>query len=306
MAASLNMGEPTAGGVTVPQPLASSFIAMLRPRVVVSRAGARSTPIPAGQLRKARQTGGATAGYGAELAAIMPSQPALDPVDLNFRKLTSLVPVSNSLLAHSSIAMAQFVRDDMLKVMALREDLGFLRNDGTNGTPTGLRYWAPAWVSTAVAATANAVDLALRQAVARVEDADVGMIAPGWVMRASTKAFIASLRDANGNKLYPEVDAAGTLMGFPIYTSSQVPNNLGTGGDETEIYFADFAAVMIGDAMTLRLDQSTEASFTNEGGTTVSAFQTDQTLFRAITEHDLAPEHDVAITGFNVTGWALS
>ncbi|WP_108259560.1 phage major capsid protein [Mangrovicoccus ximenensis] len=130
------------------------------------------------------------------------------------------------------------------------------------------------------------------------------MVSPGWVMRASTKAWIAELRDANGNLLFPEVKN-GTLKGFPIHTSSNVPNSLGTGTDETEIYFADFDKMMIGETASIVLDQSTEASFTAQGGTETHAFQQDMTLFRAIAEHDFAPEYDVAVTGFNAAAWSL-
>jgi HK97 family phage major capsid protein len=305
LSAQLNTGTESAGGVLVPREMASGMIELLRPRVVVRKAGARSVPMSAGQLRHSRQSGGATAGYGAENAATAVSQPSTDKIDQSFKTLTALVPVSNALLQFS-VATAQMVRDDLLRVSAQREDLGMLRDNGTGNLLKGLRHWVPAghWQAAVTNAFAS-VDLALRKAVAKVADSDVPMLACGWVMRASTKEYLASLRDALGNIAYPSIDAMGTLRGYPIYTTSQLPGNLGIGGDETEIMFADFSEIMIGDAAALTISISTEAAYVDGLGNVRSAFQNDETLFKAISRHDLAPAHDVAISGISGVGWSL-
>lgn len=137
-----------------------------------------------------------------------------------------------------------------------------------------------------------------------VEDADVALTNPGWIMRASTKNWLASLRDANGNLLYPSIDTNGQLKGAPIYVTSQVPSSLGTNGNETEVYFGEFSEAMIGDSMELNVSMSTEAGYM-DGATFVSAFQNDLTLMRTISEHDFALEHDVSFSGFNAAGWSL-
>lgn len=304
LSAVLNTGSESAGGVLVPRPMAETMIELLRARVVVRQAGARTVPMPAGQLRHARQSGAATAGYGAELGAIAPSVPATDKIDQTFKKLTGLVPVSNSLMRFAT-ATAAMVRDDLLQVMARREDLAFIRGDGTSNTPTGLRTWTPAGnILSAVANGFATVDVALRTLVSRVADADVAMVAPGWVMRAGTREFLASLRDDLGNLAYPSISTSNTLFGYPIYTTSQIPNNLGAGTNQTEVYFADFNEVMIGDASALTLSVSTEAAYVT-GGTWRSAFQDDMTLMRAISEHDLAPAHSQALAYLTGVSWSL-
>ncbi|WP_235842836.1 phage major capsid protein [Cereibacter sphaeroides] len=223
ISAALSGASEGAGGVTIPRPQAAELIEMLRARVVVRASGARTLPMPAGEMRHAKQMGSAVAAYAAENAAIAPSQPSFDKIDQSFKKLLGMVPIGNSLLRHSGVAMAQLVRDDLLKVMALREDLAFLRGDGSADTPKGLRHWMlPAnWSAAPVAATPAAAEAAIRRAVSLVEDADVGMVAPGWIMRASTKNWLASLKDPNGNPLFPSIGASAQLMGFPIRTSSQ-------------------------------------------------------------------------------------
>lgn len=306
LSAALSGATEAAGGVTIPRPMAEEMIGLLRARVVVRASGARTFPMPAGQIRHSKQTASAVASYGAENTAIAASEPAFDKLDQSFKKLTGLVPIGNSLLRHSGVQMAQMVRDDLLAVMALREDLAFLRGDGLANTPKGLRNWmlVANWPVAAVAATAAAADLALRRAVSRVEDADVAMASPGWIMRASTKNYLASLRDAVGFLLYPSINDSGTLMGFPIRVTSQIPNNLGGGGNETEVYFGDFAEAMIGDSMVLAFSVSTEAGY-HDGTSFVSAFQNDLTLMRTVSEHDFAPARDVAFSGFNAISWSL-
>ncbi|KQI66961.1 phage capsid protein [Loktanella sp. 3ANDIMAR09] len=307
ISAALTGAQQTAGGVLLPRPQAETVIELLRPRVTVRASGARVMPMPAGQVRHGAQTGSATAGYGVENGAAVESEQSFDGIDQGFKTLRALVPVGNALLRHSTAAVAAIVRDDLLSVMATREDLAFLRDIGANATPYGLKYWTPVanWLDPVGVAPA-AVEAAIRRLVSLVEDANVTMQSPGWIMRASTKNFLAGLRDPNsGALIFPSIDQNGTLKGFPIRTTSQIPNNLGVDGDETEVYFADFNEVMIGDAMSLTIATSTEAAFVNQAGDTVSAFQNDLTLMRAISEHDLAPRHTAALSGLNGKGWAI-
>ncbi len=307
VSAALSGATDAAGGVTIPRAQSSELIELLRPRVAVRASGARTVPMPAGELRHAAQNSSATAGYVGENVKATESQPDFAKIDQTFKKLTSLVPIGNSLLRHTSTAMAGLVRDDLLKVMALREDLAFIRGDGVGNTPIGLLNWIPAanWL-TGIAATPAVVDATLRSLVSKVEDADVGMVTPGWIMRAATKNFLASLRDAaSGVPLYPSITTSNMLLGFPIKTTSQIPNNLGVGVNETEVYFGDFDEVMIGDSMQIIVSSSAEAAYVDAGGNTVSAFQNDLTLMRAISEHDLAPRHDVALSGAQCVAWTL-
>lgn len=119
------------------------------------------------------------------------------------------------------------------------------------------------------------------------------------------KNWLANLRDAAGHKVFPSIELSGELLGYSIKTTSQLPNNLGVGGNETEIVFADWNEIVIGESQKITIASSTEAAFVNASGDTISAFQNDLTLMRAVAEHDIAPLHDEAIAGFNGAGWSL-
>lgn len=189
VSAVLSGASAGAGGVTIPTPLAATVIEMLRPRIAVRASGARVIDMPAGELRQARQTGSATASYGAEATAIVESEPTFEEVSKNFNTLRSLVPIGNALIRHSSASMARLVRDDLISVMGARSDIGFLRDNGTGDKPTGVINWClPAnWDDGPIAATATAAEAALRAVVSRVEEANVLMMAGGWIMRAGAK-----------------------------------------------------------------------------------------------------------------------
>ena len=307
LSASLSTSDASGGGVTIPQAQSATLIEMLRPRVVVRASGARVVPMPAGQLRRARQASGASAGYVGELTNIGTSEPSFDTVDQQFKTLTAMVPISNSLLQFSSVAIGGLVRDDMIKCMSAKEDISFLRASAGGNTPTGLKSFCLGsnWknVTTKDYVTVEPI---IRMLVSLVEDADVAMVSGGWVMRAGTKNFLAALQiPSTGAKVFPSIEANGTLMGFPIKTSSQIPNNLGVGSDETEIYFADFNEIVIGDAQAITLASSTEAAYVDSNGVMQSTFQRNETLMRAIGQHDMAPMHDEAIAGATVKGWSL-
>ena len=305
IAATLSGASDGAGGILIPRAQSTVLIGLLTPRVVVRKLGARVHDMPAGALRMGRVASAPTAGYIGENAPIVESEPSFDKVDQDFKTLTALVPIGNALLSHSSASVGATVRDLLLDYMALREDLAFIRGDGSGETPKGLRNWClPSNLRLAVANTPAVVEANLRWMVSVVEDANVAMQQPGWIMRGATKHFLASLRDPSGAKLYPSIEASNTLHGYPIQTTSQVPNNLGLGSD-TEITFADFGEIMIGDDQEIRVASSTEASFVDTGGNTISAFQRDLTLMRAVSRHDIAPAHDEAISVLTGTGWGL-
>ena len=63
--------------------------------------------------------------------------------------------------------------------------------------------------------------------------------------------------------------------------------------------------MLVGDSMTLMLAASQEAAYVDTNGDTISAYQRDLTLMRAIEEHDFAPRHDEAISLLSGVDWSL-
>jgi HK97 family phage major capsid protein len=307
ISAALSGATDGAGGVTIPRAQAQTMIELLQPRVALERMGIQRHDMPAGELRNARVASGPTASYGAENAATAESEPTFDAVQQNFKTLSSLVPIGNALLRHSSASVGLTVRNLMLDAMGLKKDIALIRYDGTGDMPKGLLSWALAGhKQAAVANTVAAVENAIHTAVNVVEESNVMMLAPGWIMRPGTKNFLASLRHPDtGFRVFPSIRDSNELEGYPLFTTTQIPNNLGAGTNETEIYFLDASEIMLGSSQTITIASSTEAAFVDSSGDTISAFQRNLTLMRAVEEHDMAPAHDEAIAVINGVAWSL-
>lgn len=306
--AAMDVATANSAGVLVNEAHSSDMIELLKPLTVVRRMGARSVPMPNGNLTMPKKTGRGQASYGAEGTDIPSTQATFGENKFTAKKLTALTPVSNDLIRQASHSALQLVRDDLAEAVSLAEDLGFLRSDGTGDSPTGLRYQANAAnvvaeASGSAAPSLAVVDAFLNGLVLKHRLADIPMTNCGWIFSPSVYTFLEGLRDGNGNKVYPEM-AQMKLKTFKIEFTNQLPENLGVGGDESEIYFVDFSQVLIPDTMNISLAISTEASYM-DGGSLVSAFSRDQTVIRVIAEHDFGVRHDKAVAVGTGVMWGI-
>ncbi len=292
------------GGALVPESFHSEVIELLRPRTVIRRLGARSVPLPNGNLTMPRMAGGATASYVGEGADPKATGANFDDVKLSAKTMITIVPMSNQLIGTAGYNVEQLVLGDMLSAMAVREDKAFLRDDGTDNTPTGFKAIATAasrtkpWSGTA---TLEAIDAFLDSLILMLMASDSLMINPGWALSPRSYMKLFGLRDGNGNKVYPEL-AQGLLKGYPIAHTNTIPVNLGAGTNESEIYFADFNDVVIGEQDNMTIDFSREATYVDSTGTLVTAFSRNQSVLRLVANHDIGFRHPEGLAlGTSVT-----
>ena len=297
-------GDATAGGFLVPPQYSQEVIEFLRARTVVRRLGARSLPMPTGTVKMPKLSGGATAYYLGENTNATISQPALSQLTLSFKKLITMVPVSNDLLRYSSPGADAIVRDDTVNAMRVREDSAFIRDTGSDQAPKGLRFWAhPDNILTMTATPSIQKTFTdLGRMVQLLLDANIPMISPAWVMAPRTEMFLKTLINSNGVPVFLPEMVAGTLWGFPYGVTTGVPTNVGSSSNKSELYLVDMAQVIIGEAMQLIVDASQEAAY-HDGTTVQAAFSLDQTVVRAIAEHDLGVRHDKAIAVLTELTW---
>ncbi len=292
------------GGALVPESFHSEVIELLRPRTVVRKLGARPVPLPNGNLSMPRMSGGATSSYVGEGVDAKATGGNTDDVKLSAKTMITLVPISNQLIGFAGYNVEQLVLGDMLGAMSVREDKAFLRDDGTNNTPTGFKAVATAsgrtktWSGTT---DLEGIDSFLDGLVLMLMASDSMMINPGWALSPRSYMKLFGLRDGNGNKVYPEL-AQGQLKGYPIAHTSTIPVNLGAGTNQTEIYFADFNDVVIGEQDNMTIDFSREATYVDANGELVSAFARNQSLIRMVANHDIGFRHPEGLAlGIGVT-----
>lgn len=301
----LTAGNFTGAGALIPPAMAAEVIELLRAQVVVRAAGARVVPMPRGTITLRKHTGTSSATYVGESQNISTTAPTVGQITLTAKKLAGIVPISNDLLTYDADVTADmFVRDDLVISIAEKEDATFLYGTGVQDTPKGIRYWANANNVIPTNGTASSdIEEDFRDALNSLEAANSPMRNPVWIMHPSTKNRLLTLRASNGALIFPEILGANPMVyGFPVKTTTNIPNNLGGSGNETEILFVDMSEVLIGESSSLEIAVDNSASYM-ESGSLVSAFSRDETLMRAIERHDIGVRHDVSIAVVDQITW---
>jgi HK97 family phage major capsid protein len=301
--ANMEQSTATKGGYLVDTAYSQDFIELLRPQVTIRKMGARSVPMPDGNLTMRKQTGTSQAGYVGEREPAPTTGFPVGQVKMSAKTLRAIVPITNQLIRRASFGVDAMVRDDLVTSAAIKEDQQFTRGTGSDLTPAGLRSLIPASHVLTVGADSKleTVTSDLARLRLKVVNSNVPMAKCGYIMSPTVAMFLESLRDANGNKAFPEVEQ-GRLGIYPIGLTTSVPDNLGEAGDESEIYFGDFQQFLIGDTYQVTLAASTEAAYV-EDGEIKSAFAQDETLIRLIQEHDTQLRHDTAFAVLTGVKW---
>lgn len=301
----LAAGDAAAGGFLIPDQYSADIIELLRAQSIVRKLNPLQVPMPMGTLTLPKITGGVTAQYVGENVNIPKGQPSFGALRLTYKKLAALVPVSNDLLRYNAYGVDAIVRDDLVSGIATREDIAFIRDDGSQFTPKGLRFWAPSANVIAANGTINLANVTfdLAKLILQLMNANVRMLRPGWMFAPRTLLYLMTVRDANGNFAFRDEMLTGKLWNFPFGVTTQIPINLGGGTDESEVYFVDFADFVIGDATSIIIDASTEAAY-HDGSNVVAAFSQDQTVVRAIVQHDCGMRHDASVAVLSEVKWA--
>ena len=295
-------GAGASGGFLVPEEYSMEVIELLRHRAVVRKLGARELPMPGGNMSQPRLNAGATAQYVGEAVASNASQESIGQLRFAAKKLMAQVPVSNDLLKFASVQGDLVVRDDLVAQIAVAEDAAFIRGNGTQFSPKGIRNWLVASNVLVTAGTTLAqITTDLENCLNALETNDVRMIQPGWILNPRSKNTIKFLQSTTGQFVYRDEMNEGMLMGYPFDFTNNIPANLG-GGSQTELYLVDFADAVIADVPGLEIDISSEAAYVDATGTLQAAFSQDVTVIKAIERHDFGMRHDVS--GAVVTGVA--
>jgi HK97 family phage major capsid protein len=321
------------GGFIVPPDYMNEIIELLRPMAVVRAAGPRVIPMPRGTMTLPSQTAPATANYGTEQAAAASSQQTVGAIVASFKKLTALVPVSNDMMRYADPAADAFVRDDLVKVLALRQDLAFLTGDGSASTPMGYlgfanRYATTTggtagiflstanstaavggnWITSTAAFTLATVAQELGGLVNKLDTANVPDIRRVWFMHPRSYNYLYNVQNSLGVYVYRDELNTGKLLGYPVKRTTQIPINIyNANGSSTTCSFVMLAEMdesMILDSMSLELAVSREGTYVDANSVTWSAFQQDQTLIRAIAEHDFQIRHDASVAVDQFVLWA--
>ena len=281
----------SSGGMLIPTPLAAEVIDLARNQTRVLQAGAITVPMATATLKYARLSQDASAAWTAEAANIALSAAAFDSVTFTAHKLAALVVIDNELLEDAVNADAT-IQNSIAKALALALDYGGLYGSGVSPQPQGLHGIVPTLASGGVLTN---FDPMLR-AIADVRGAN---FEPNAVLySARTADSLARLKTGLAGDqrfLPPPTDYAALAK----YVTNQIPNNLGTGTDESQAFIGEWDELALGLRSSLQIEVSREGSYF-DGTALQSAFSRDQTVIRAILRADWQPLHTAAFA--EVTG----
>lgn len=237
--------------------LASSFITLLRNRMMVMRAGARTLTGLVGNVAIPKQTGGATAYWVTEGNAPTESNQVIDQVALTPHTCGAWTDITRKLLKQSSIDVEAFVRDDLAQVVALAIDLAALTGDANNDEPEGILNTTgigAVYAGGAAADNTNAdgalpvwADLVNLETEVATDNADIGSLA--YMVNAVTRGYLKQKpKVASTDSVMIWGDSATPLNGYPAYVTNQLSHALTKGGasDLSAMIFGNWADLLIG------------------------------------------------------------
>lgn len=305
----MTVNNPASAGYLVNEVFATELIALLRADAVVRSLGAQVLPMPGGKLTFNAQDVGAVVHYKSETANIVPSQPGFNQdVKLAEKELVGLVPMSYRLLDNADYSVDVIVRDDLAAAMASREDIAFIRGDGTADTPTGMRNRVfPAHViPDPFGATPSLQDVraVFANMMLQMRRANMPSRRLGYIISPRTEAYLMTMTDGLGNPVFErEMIASRTIRNIPYRVTTQLPEDLGVSGVGTEIYLADFSQLIIGESKSMEFDVLLDAAYDNGAGTIVAGASSLQAVVRVVARHDFNTRYRKAIVVQSQVEW---
>lgn len=212
----------------------------LRSRLVIGRLGARVLSGLVGNLDLPRLAASATSGWVAENTALTPSDHEFEKVSLRPKHVGAICEFSRNMLQQSSTDIEALIRADLAAVIARAIDKAAINGGGTADEPAGvLANNDIGTFSLATVSWPNVLDAILDIETANTEGT-AWLTHPKVVKTLRTTTKVSG--DTTGNFIMSE---PGSLAGFPLVTTTQVPTTLGGGGNKTALVFGDWSELVV-------------------------------------------------------------
>ena len=239
-----------AGNLIYPEQYAGDFVELLYPQTVLGRLNLRKVPF---NVRISTQSSGTSVGWVGEAAPAPVTSAGFDKIFLTWAKAYGIAVMSDELIRFSNPAAEALVQADLLKAMAKGLDLSFLSSAAAvaNVSPAGMLNGVTAVTPSGTDAPSLIKDI--QTLVGPFIAANIDLSGAKLLMSPARALAIGSMRNALGNKYFPDMSAqGGTLENFPVLTSNNVSGSSIVLLIPDEIYLSEDAGPQI--------DISTEAS----------------------------------------------
>ncbi|MFN3585178.1 phage major capsid protein [Phenylobacterium sp.] len=308
----VNTGESTEGGILVPTALEGGILPLLRAQSTFLSADPLRVRLVAGKFKQPRGATGATASYIGEGALKPVSTPTFDAIDMAAKKLAGIVPLTNEAKKWTVGDIEGYVRDDLRNALALTMDLNAYLGTGAGAAPTGILNKAGVQTVVGVFANPKAPTLAELDAFAsamtlKLTSANIYSNPKWrWLMSYRTLEYLRNIRigSNDGDLAFPSLQGANPVWkGFPVLVTNQVPENLGTGTDQSLIALVDFSHVLFGEEEGIIMKMSDQATLDVGAGELLHLFQQNMFAILAESEHDFGLRYAKAVVKATGIRW---
>jgi HK97 family phage major capsid protein/HK97 family phage prohead protease len=273
---------------------AGDFVEFLRPMTILGKFGQGGIPslrqIPFNVHVRGQTTGGT--GYWVGQGAPKPlTKFDFNDAYLGFAKVANIAILSEELLRFSNPSAESLVRDSLAQALVERLDTDFVdpaKALDANVSPASVTNGVTPIVATGTG-DADDVRTDVKAAMTTFIAANITPTAGVWIMSARRALSLSLMRNALGQKEFPDITMlGGTFEGLPVIVSEYVPAE--TAGDfvilanASDIWLADDGSVVVDasrEASLQMLDNPTNNSASGTPTTMVSMWQTNSVAIRA-------------------------
>lgn len=244
------------------QIMVSEFIEYLRPRTIIGRIpGLRRVPF---KIKIPRQTGAATVNWVGEGKVKPLTSMAFDTVTLEFAKIAGIIPLTEELVRFSNPSAEALVREELANAIIQFMDSQFVdpTKASNDVSPASITYGvtpdAPSG-TTAAAFRADAKTLLGNMYAAGHASSLV------WIMTQQQALALSLMQNSLGQLQFPGITPeGGTLLGYPVVASENIPAAGGSPTDGYPIIIARAPDILLADDGQVTIDASREASLQME------------------------------------------
>lgn len=233
--------EISAGGVFVPEGFLAQVIVELPNFTPFADTGIiRTIPMETDVIRVPRVSSKPSKpDVVQEGTAYSETETKLGYVELVARKIGEIIPITEELISGSQIAMFEFLAELVAEQMADKRTELITGGTGSD-EPQGVRSEADIAAINQSGSSMAADDLidlyySLKPAYRRSSI---------WMMHDSIAKVVRKLKDDYGRYMWTDGGGLGppqpTIMGRPVFENPEIPTDLGSGSNESQIIFGSF------------------------------------------------------------------
>jgi HK97 family phage major capsid protein/HK97 family phage prohead protease len=250
-----------AGALVYAQNATDAFAEYLRPLTIIGRIpGLRRVPF---NVQVPRATGGTSAGWVGEAAPKPVTSMTFDTITLRWAKAAAISVLTEELVRFSNPAAEDIVRRDLAAGIVQFLDRQFIDPSVaavTNVSPGSITNGITPITPTGTNMAALRADLkTLFNSVLIVNQS----ISSGvWIMTQQQALALSLAQNSLGQIIFPTIspEQGGTLLGYPVVASENIPATGGSPADGYPLIFAVANEILLADDGQVVVDASREAS----------------------------------------------